>query len=202
MAQEAEARQLELEEPEKKRAAAAAERAAWEAEEVKSNLEQWQRLGQEFDRLGMTPEDVASLWSDGPTSSMVAALASLLAGERPDNENIFGLDLGYEICDSLMVDDLVGVGVSLDYVLTGKRSEASDHPAPEWLPLKWLPGIERPPKMLDAACVFGYSEKSAIKDVAAWDGEKWINGALGEPWDLPCLKWFPIPGDEEENNEE
>lgn len=125
VAQEAKARQLELEETEKRRAEAAAERAAWEAEEVKSNLEQWQRLGQEFDRLGMTPEDVASLWSDGPTSSMVAALASLLAGERPDNENIFGLDLGYEICDSLMVDDLVGAGVSLDFVITGKRPETA-----------------------------------------------------------------------------
>lgn len=125
VAQETKARQMELEETEKRRAEAAAERAAWEAEEVKSNLEQWQRLGQEFDRLGMTPEDVASLWSDGPTSSMVAALASLLAGERPDNENIFALDLGYEICDSLMVDDLVRAGVSPDFVITGKRPETA-----------------------------------------------------------------------------
>lgn len=201
VAQEAKARQMELEETEKRRAEAAAERAAWEAEEVKSNLEQWQRLGQEFDRLGMTPEDVASLWSDEPTSSMVDALASLLAGERPDNENIFGLDLGYEICDSLMVDDLVGAGVSLDYVLTGKKLEESAQPDPEWSPLQWIPGKERPTRLLDAACVFGCSERAAIKDVATWDGVQWIDG-MGEPWALPCLRWFPIPDDEGENNEE
>lgn len=93
------------------------------------------------------------------------------------------------------------LGCSVDYImgLTDEiRSKTEPAPAPEWLPLKWLIGELRPHKILNAVCVFGYSEKSAIKDVAEWDGEKWINSALGEPWDLPCLRWFPIPEDEDQ----
>lgn len=96
------------------------------------------------------------------------------------------------------------LGCSVDYImgLTDEiRSKTETAPAPEWLPLKWVPGTERPPRVLDAACVLGPSEKTAIKDVATWDGEKWIDG-MGEPWALPCLRWFPIPDDEGENNEE
>lgn len=93
---------------------------------------------------------------------------------------------------------------SVDYImgLTDEiRSKTETAPAPEWLPLKWVPGTERPPRVLDAACVLGLSEKTAIKDVATWDGEKWIDG-MGEPWDLPCLRWFPIPEDDDEEQEE
>ena len=202
VAQEAEARQLELEEAKAKREEQAAVLAAKETEEAEANRKKWERLGQELDRLGITYAEAIKMWVKYPDEDQLEAFSALLNGELPEDEDYFDLDLVFEVCDSYVVSDLVDVGVSLDYVLTGKRSEASAHPAPEWLPLKWLPGMERPPKMLDAACVFGYSEKSAIKYVAAWDGEKWINGALGKPWDLPCLKWFPIPGDEEENNEE
>ena len=96
------------------------------------------------------------------------------------------------------------LGCSVDYImgLTDEiRSKTETAPAPKWLPLKWVPGTERPPRVLDAACVLGLSEKTAIKDVATWDGEKWIDG-MGEPWDLPCLRWFPIPEDDDEEQEE
>lgn len=95
------------------------------------------------------------------------------------------------------------LGCSVDYImgLTDEiRSKTETAPAPEWLPLQWIPGKERPTRLLDAACVFGRSERTAIKDVATWDGVQWIDG-MGEPWDLPCLRWFPIPEDDEEQEE-
>lgn len=198
VAQEAKARQLELEEAKAKREEEVAKRAAQEAEENKENLARWKRLGQEFERLGISPADAARLWSDEPTRSMVDALASLLAGDQPDNEDIFELDLGYEICDSCMAVDLTEAGVSLDYVLSGKRAEGSTQPAPEWLPLKWLPGKERPHKMLDAVCVFDLGDGNTIKDIMEWNGEKWIFPSCGEPVEFPCLRWFPIPEDDED----
>lgn len=196
VAQEAQARQMELEEAKAKGEEEAAKRAAKMVAEAECNRKRWKRLGQELERVGISLDELASIIMTSDTES----LGQLLDGTLPDDRHVWDFD--DEMASYGVFSELAEKGVSIDYVLTGKRAEASAHPAPEWLPLKWLPGIERPPKMLDAACVFGYSEKSAIKDVAAWDGEKWINGALGEPWDLPCLKWFPIPGDEEENNEE
>lgn len=201
VAQEAQARQLELEEAKAKRKEEAAERAAQEAEEKEKNLARWKRLGQEFERLGIDREKVARMWVEVPEPEQIEALSSLLDGNMPKNPNCFDLDLGWELCDSFLVADFAAAGLSLDYVLTGKRAEVSPRPAPEWLPLKWMPGTERPPRMLDAACVLGLSEKTAIKDVATWDGEKWIDG-MGEPWALPCLRWFPIPEDEDEGQEE
>ena len=201
VAQEAQARQLELEEDKAKRKEEAAERAAQEAEEKEKNLARWKRLGQEFERLGIDREKVARMWVEVPEPEQIEALSSLLDGNMPKNPNCFDLDLGWELCDSFLVADFAAAGLSLDYVLTGKRAEVSPRPAPEWLPLKWMPGTERPPRMLDAACVLGLSEKTAIKDVATWDGEKWIDG-MGEPWALPCLRWFPIPEDEDEGQEE
>lgn len=191
---EAKARQLELEEAKAKREEEAAKRAA-------RNLKMWKRLGQELARIGMSLGDAVDLWLDTPSTEDVNALSSLLAGVMPEALCGFQVDLTDELCDSYMLEDLAEAGVSLDYVLTGERSEVSPRPAPEWLPLKWMPGTERPPRMLDAACVLGLSEKTAIKDVATWDGEKWIDG-MGEPWDLPCLRWFPIPEDDDEEQEE
>lgn len=201
MAQEAKARQLELEEERAKREEREAQLAAEEVAKCECNRKQWQRLGQEFDRLGINRWEVARMWLESPEPEQIEALSSMLDGDMPKNPNCFDLDLGWELCDSFLVADFATAGVSLDYVLTGKKPEESAQPAPEWLPLQWIPGKERPTRLLDAACVFGCSERTAIKDVATWDGVQWIDG-MGEPWDLPCLRWFPIPDDEGESNEE
>ena len=201
VALEAQARQLELEEARAKREEEAAQRAAEEVAEAECNRKRWQRLGQEFDRLGITYAEAIKMWVEDPDEDQLEAWSALLNGELPEDKDYFDLDLAFEVCDSYVVSDLVDVGVSLDYVLTGKKPEESAQPAPEWLPLQWIPGKERPTRLLDAACVFGCSERAAIKDVATWDGVQWIDG-MGEPWGLPCLRWFPIPDDEGENNEE
>ena len=173
----------------------AAERAAQEAEGKKENLARWKRLGQEFERLGNDREEVARMWVGVPEPEQIEALSSLLDGSMPENPNCFDLDLGWELCDSFLVADFAAAGLSLDYVLTGKRSEVSAQPTLEWLPLQWIPGKEQPTRLLDAACVFGCSERTAIKGVATWDGVQWID-FMGEPWILPCLRWFPIPDGE------
>lgn len=123
VAQEAKARQLEMEEAEAKRKEEAAERAAQEAEEKEKNLARWKRLGQEFERLGIDREKVARMWIDVPEPEQIEALSSLLDGNMPKNPNCFDLDLGWELCDSFLVADFAAAGLSLDYVLTGKRPE-------------------------------------------------------------------------------
>lgn len=202
VAQEAQARQLELEEERTKWEEEAAKRAAEQVAEAECNRKRWQRLGEELERLGVTKEEAAvNIWG-ADRSDLQEALVRSLAGDVPE-EFVPGLesDLEEELCDAYMVLDLANAGVSLDYVLTGKKPEESAQPAPEWLPLQWIPGKERPTRLLDAACVFGCSERTAIKDVATWDGVQWIDG-MGEPWALPCLRWFPIPDDDNEEREE
>lgn len=187
VAQEAKARQLELEEDRTKR----------EEEELSfyaTNCHRWKRLGQEMERVGVSRDELASMIMTTDTDT----LGQLLDGTFPYGKHVW--DFTDEMAFGVY-DDLAEHGVSIDYVLTGKKPEESAQPAPEWLPLQWIPGKERPTRLLDAACVFGCSERTAIKDVATWDGVQWIDG-MGEPWALPCLRWFPIPDDDNEEREE
>lgn len=202
VAMEAKARQLELEEAKAKREEEVAKRAAEEVAETERNLKMWKRLGQELARIGMSLGDAVNLWLDAPSTEDVNALSSLLAGVMPEGLCGFQVDLTDELCDSYMLEDLAEAGVSLDYVLTGERSEVSPRPAPEWLPLKWMPGTERPPRMLDAVCVFDLGDGNTIKDIMEWNGEKWIFPSCGEPVEFHCLRWFPIPEDDNEEREE
>lgn len=198
VAQETKARQMELEEAKAKREEEAAKRAAKEAEEAEANRMRWERLGQELERLGISYNEAIKMWVEDPDEDQTEAFSALLDGELPEDDDYFDLDLVFEVCDSYVVSDLVGAGVSLDYVLTGERSEVSPRPAPEWLPLKWVPGTERPPRMLDAVCVFDLGDGNTIKDIMEWNGEKWIFPSCGEPVEFPCLRWFPIPEDDED----
>ena len=195
VAQEAKARQLKLEEAKAKRKDEDARRAAEQDAEAECNRKRWRRLGQELERVGISLDEFASIIMTSDTES----LGQLLDGTLPDDRHVWNFD--DEMASYGLFSELAENGVSIDYVMTGKKLEESAQPAPEWLPLQWIPGKERPTRLLDAACVFGCSERTAIKDVATWDGVQWIDG-MGEPWALPCLRWFPIPDDEEENNEE
>ena len=91
--------------------------------EAECNRKRWQRLGQEFDRLGINRGEVARMLLEFPEPEQIEALSSMLDGDMPKNPNCFDLDLGWELCDSFLVADFATAGVSLDYVLTGKRSE-------------------------------------------------------------------------------
>ena len=124
VAQEAQARQLELEEERAKREEREAQRAAEEVAEAERNRKRWQRLGQELERLGVTKEEAAvNIWG-ADRSDLQEALVRSLAGDVPE-EFVPGLesDLEEELYDTYMVLDLANAGVSLDYVLTGKRAE-------------------------------------------------------------------------------
>lgn len=195
VAQEAKARQMELEKAKAKGEEEAAKRAAKMVAEAECNRKRWKRLGQELERVGISLDELASIIMTSDTES----LGQLLDGTLPDDRHVWDFD--DEMASYGVFSELAEKGVSIDYVLTGKKPEESAQPAPEWLPLQWIPGKERPTRLLDAACVFGCSERTAIKDVATWDGVQWIDG-MGEPWALPCLRWFPIPDDDNEEREE
>lgn len=130
VAQETKARQMELEEERAKWEEREAQRAAEEVAKCECNRKQWQRLGQEFDRLGINRWEVARMWLESPKPEQIEALSSMLDGNMPKNPNCFDLDLGWELCDSFLVADFATAGVSLDYVLTGERAEVSQ--AGQW----------------------------------------------------------------------
>lgn len=121
--QEAKAKQMELEEAKAKGEEEAAKRAAKMVAEDECNRKRWQRLGQEFDRLGINRGEVARMWLEFPEPEQIEELSSLLDGNMPKNPNCFARDLDWALCDSFLVADFATAGVSLDYVLTGKRSE-------------------------------------------------------------------------------
>lgn len=108
-----------------------AKRAAEQVAEAECNRKRWQRLGEELERLGVTKEEAAvNIWG-ADRSDLQEALVRSLAGDVPE-EFVPGLesDLEEELCDTYMVLDLANAGVSLDYVLTGKRADMSQ--AGQW----------------------------------------------------------------------
>ena len=123
VAQEAKARQLELEEAKAKRKEEAAKRAAEQVAKAECNRKRWQRLGQELDRLGISIENVAKIWlhDTEPDTEQVKTLAVLLDGETPKKMNGFDLELDEELWNSGAALDLGVAGVHLDYVMTGER---------------------------------------------------------------------------------
>ena len=68
-------------------------------------------------------------------------------------------------------------------------------PAPEWLPLQWIAGSERPVRLLRAVCKFDLGEEDRDHVVIArWDGTGW-SFLSGAQIDAPCVSWWPIPDD-------
>lgn len=119
VAQEAQARQLELEEERTKREEREAQGAAEEVAEAERNRKRWKRLGQELERVGISLDELASIIMTSDTES----LGQLLDGTLPDDRYVWDFD--DEMASYGVFSALVEKGVSIDYVLTGKRAEAS-----------------------------------------------------------------------------
>ena len=117
VAQEAKARQLELEEAKAKGEEEAAKRAAKMVAEAERNRKRWKRLGQELERVGISLDELASIIMTFDTES----LGQLLDGTLPDDRHVWDFD--DEMASYGVFSALVEKGVSIDYVLTGKRSE-------------------------------------------------------------------------------
>lgn len=105
VAQEAKARQLELEEE--------------ELSFYATNRHRWKRLGQEMERVGVSRDELASVIMTSDTES----LGQLLDGTLPDDRYVW--DFNDEMASYGVFSELAENGVSIDYVLTGKRVEAS-----------------------------------------------------------------------------
>ena len=138
VAQEAKARQMEQEEESAKReereakaveddesaeaqSSHAADAAEWEKEELSfhaTNRHRWKRLGQEMERVGVSRDELASMIMTTDTDT----LGQLLDGTFPYGKHVWDFtdEMSYGV-----YDDLAEHGVSIDYVLTGKRSEVS-----------------------------------------------------------------------------
>lgn len=130
VAQEAQARQVEMEEDkedeecarEEEQSSHAADAAEWEEEEWAfgdTNRQQWKRLGQEMERVGISLYELASMIMTTDTET----LDQLLDGTFPDGKHVW--DMEDELSDGMMFGDLAEKGVSIDYVLTGRRAETS-----------------------------------------------------------------------------
>lgn len=119
VAQEAKARQLELEEAKAKREEREAQRAAEEVAEAERNRKRWQRLGQELERVVISLDEFASIIMTSDTES----LGQLLDGTLPDDRHVW--DFNDEMASYGVFSELAENGVSIDYVLTGKRAEVS-----------------------------------------------------------------------------
>lgn len=119
VAQETKARQMELEEERAKREEREAQRAAEEVAEAERNRKRWKRLGQELERVGISLDELASIIMTSDTES----LGQLLDGTLPDDRHVWDFD--DEMASYGVFSELVEKGVSIDYVLTGKRAEAS-----------------------------------------------------------------------------
>lgn len=88
MAQEAQARQLELEEERTKREEREAQGAAEEVAEAERNRKRWKRLGQELERVGISLDELASIIMTSDTES----LGQLLDGTLPDDRYVWDFD--------------------------------------------------------------------------------------------------------------
>lgn len=117
VAQEAKARQMELEEAKAKGEEEAAKRAAKMVADAERNRKRWKRLGQELERVGISLDELASIIMTFDTES----LGQLLDGTLPDDRHVWDFD--DEMASYGVFSALVEKGVSIDYVLTGKRSE-------------------------------------------------------------------------------
>lgn len=93
---------------------------------------------------------------------------------------------------------------SADYILELSDDLHPNHvpkldtnaPAEGWLPLQWVDGRETPPANQWAVAVFKLAGlKKPWKRIAYWNGSAWVVDKV--PIEDPCLKWFPIPDDEE-----
>ena len=103
-----------------------------------------------------------------------------------------------------LVDMADLLGCSLDYLLCrtdnpkGTEAATSAAPAEGWVPLKFVNGMETPPRAGAYYCVFDCDGKALIKQVAWWDSilKAWYFKEHGAKIDAKCLNWFPLPTEE------
>lgn len=96
------------------------------------------------------------------------------------------------------------LGVSLDYLL-GRTDNpnvttgpAGDPPAEGRLPLGFTHGMNRPPKAGPYYCKFD-CDGTTLRQLAWWDSalNAWLFKKNGTKINAKCLKWFPLPEDDE-----
>ena len=121
VAQEAKARQLELEEAKAKREEEAAKRADQEKERRRASRLAYQRLFDEADRVGMSDNDLVCLWCGGPDEDALEDMESIVLGSQPTH-GLVDWDIESELACGVDVAAIAQAGISLDYVLTGKRA--------------------------------------------------------------------------------
>lgn len=64
----------------------------------------------------------------------------------------------------------------------------------------WHPGTENPPESLDAVAYFAVDGVDPIRKLAHWDGVFWRFSKNSAAIDAPCIRWFPIPDEGDEND--
>lgn len=67
-------------------------------------------------------------------------------------------------------------------------------------PNQWIPGTQDPADPVDAVAVFDLNGKSVLRKLAHWSGSQWQFPG-GVAIEAKCIKWYPLPADEEVTNE-
>ena len=118
---------------------------------------------------------------------------------NPDDYLPFKCGFGYAEAKALL-DSAEVLHCSVDYLLCRTdvpKLDTRKAPAPEWVPLEWLPGQERPPRFGQKAVAKFKVEglKKPTMQLVYWDGVCWAfrNGA---GIDGECVGWFPLPEDD------
>lgn len=104
-----------------KREEEAAKRADQEKERRRASRLAYQRLFDEADRVGMSDNDLVCLWCGGPDEDALEDMESIVLGSQPTH-GLVDWDIESELACGVDVAAIAQAGISLDYVLTGKRA--------------------------------------------------------------------------------
>lgn len=118
VAQEAKARQLELEEDRAKREEKAKQRAAQQAEKSRANRLAYQRLMDEADRVGLSDKELITIWCGDPADSEALEDMECIILETKPPHGVLD-DIETELACGVDVAALVQAGISVDYVVSG-----------------------------------------------------------------------------------
>lgn len=129
------------------------------------------------------------------------------AGEKIKRDTTlpYGYNFSYVDADRLCkaADRL---GCSIDYLLCrtdnpkGIEAVSPAAPAEGWVPLEFVNGMEMPPMAGAYYCEFD-CDGTVIRQIAWWDSASgaWLFKKHGVKIDAKCLKWFPLPEDDDGN---
>lgn len=165
----------------------------------------WQRFGEARAAAGVSVEDYhkgIDLYYSKRDDEKYATLEQGTAKIQAHTSLPYGYGTNqYDVEKLVKAADILGV--SLDYLFCRTDKPHGDAaPADGGVPLQWLPGQERPQQCgQQAVAKFRVDAKDKPRRmIAEWNGSRWCFPNGGATIDAECVAWFPIPGEEGEDD--